>query len=134
VHRVTVGLALLLALWATPFPAARNLELALAGWDGPRSLVEALADRFGPVEREPGFDQLRPKLARSGLVPSLMFDDAAAWTMGGANWRAFDLFGHARGGVYHIGIRAEAPRPSVKGQYRGRVRLERLAGDASSGP
>jgi hypothetical protein len=127
VHRVTVGLALLLALWPAPLPAARDLDVALAEWAGPRSLAEALADRFGPVEREPGFDQLRPKLARSGLVPSLMFDDATAWTTGRDNWRAFDLVGYPSGGVYHIGMRAEAPRPAVKGQYRGRVRLERLA-------
>ena len=126
VHRVTVALALLMALRTAPVPAARDLELALAEY-GPRSLVEALADGFGPVEREPGFDQLRPKLARSGLVPSLIFDDATAWTTGRDNWRAFDLAGYASGGVYHIGMRAEAPRPTNKGQYRGRVRLERLA-------
>ena len=118
-HRVAVTLALLLALWTVALPAARDLELAPAEWDGPRILLEALADRFGPIEREPGFDALRPKLARSGLVPSPMFDDATAWTTRGDSWRAFDLAGYASRGVYHIGTRAEAPSPAVRGQYRG---------------
>ena len=125
-HRVAVAGALLLALSITSL-AAHDLNRRRAGWDGLIVLVEALADRFGPVEREAGFEALRPKLARSGLVPSLIFDDAAAWTMRGGDWRAFDLAGYASGGVYHIGIRAEAPRPSVRGQYKGTVKLQRLA-------
>ena len=125
-HRVAVAGALLLALSITSL-AAHDLNRRRAGWDGLIVLVEALADRFGPIEREAGFEALRPKLARSGLVPSLIFDDAAAWTMRGGDWRAFDLAGYASGGVYHIGIRAEAPRPSVRGQYKGSVKLQRLA-------
>ena len=126
-HRVAVTLALLLALWTVFLPAASDLELAPAEWDGPRILLEALADRFGPIEREPAFDALRPKLARSGLVPSPIFDDATAWTTRGESWRAFDLAGYASRGVYHVGTRAQAPSPTVRGQYKGRVRLERLA-------
>jgi hypothetical protein len=125
VQRLTVVLALLLAPWIAALPAAPVAKQSGAAWDGPRLLVEALADRFGPVEREPEFDALRPKLARAGLVPSLLFDDDAAWTTRGDTWRAFDLAGSASGGVYHIGIRAEAPPPVVTGQYRGRVRLHR---------
>lgn len=125
-HRVAVAGALLLTLSITSL-AAHDLNRRRAGWDGLIVLVEALADRFGPIEREAGFEALRPKLARSGLVPSLIFDDAAAWTMRGGDWRAFDLAGYASGGVYHIGIRAEAPRPSVRGQYKGTVKLQRLA-------
>ncbi len=126
-HRVAVAASLLLALWTTALPAARNLNEMSAAWDGPRTIVEALADRFGPVEREPDFEALRPKLAKSGLVPSLIFDDTTAWTMRGDNWRAFDLVGYTSGGAYRIGRRAEAPPPAVKGQYRGRVRLQRPA-------
>ncbi len=126
-HRVAVAASLLLALWTTALPAARNLNELSAAWDGPRTIVEALADRFGPVEREPDFEALRPKLAKSGLVPSLIFDDTTAWTMRGDNWRAFDLVGYTSGGAYRIGRRAEAPPPAVKGQYRGRVRLQRPA-------
>ena len=39
--------------------------------------MEALADRFGPIEREPAFDALRPRLARAALIPSRVFDDPA---------------------------------------------------------
>ena len=62
---------------------------------GRRALVEALADRFGPIEREPAFDALRPKLARAALVPSRVFDDATAWTSRGDGWRAVELAGYA---------------------------------------
>jgi hypothetical protein len=127
VQRFTVPLALLLALWIATLPATGDSAQGPGAWDGPRILVEALADRFGPIEREPDFDALRPKLARAGLVPSLMFDDDTAWTTRGDSWRAFHLAGYASGGRYHIGIRAEAPPPAVKGQYRGRVRLHRPA-------
>ena len=126
-RRAPAALALLLALWTASRLFARDREPEDAGWDGPRILVEALADRFGPTEREPDFDALRPKLARSGLVPSPIFDDATAWTTRGDDWRAVELAGHAPGGVYRIGMRAEAPRPVVAGQYRGRIRLQRLA-------
>jgi hypothetical protein len=127
VHRVAVAGALLLALSITALPAARDLNRPLGGWDGLVVLVEVLADRFGPIQREAGLEALRPKLARSGLVPSLIFDDAAAWATRGGDWRAFDLAGYASGGAYHIGIRAEAPRPAVGGQYKGSVKLQRLA-------
>ncbi len=126
-QRVAVAGALLLALSITSLPAARDLNRLRAGWDGLVVLVEALADRFGPIEREAGFEALRPKLARSGLVPSLIFDDASAWTTREGDWRAFDLAGYASGGVYHIGMRAEAQRPAVRGQYKARVQLQRLA-------
>ncbi len=125
-HRVAVAGALLLALSISSL-SARDLNRRLAGWDGLVDLVAALADRFGPIEREAGLEALRPKLARSGLVPSLIFDDAAAWTTRGGDWRAFDLAGYASSGAYHIGIRAEAPRPTVRGQYKSSVKLQRLA-------
>jgi hypothetical protein len=128
VPRVRVAFAFLVALWITARPAARDVTQTSAAWNGPRILVEALADRFGPIEREPGFEALRPKLARAGLVPSLMFDDDTAWMTRGDAWRAFDLAGYASEGVYHIGLRAEASLPAAPGHYRGRTRLERLAG------
>jgi len=127
VHRLAVTLALLMALWTIALPSARDLAPGSTESDGLRIVLDALADRFGPTEREPGFAALRPKLARAGLVPSPMFDDVAAWTTRGDSWRAVELAGSAAGGVYHIGLRAEAPRPAVPGQYRGRMRLERLA-------
>jgi hypothetical protein len=128
--RATAVAALVLsaALASACRPTARELARGPAGADGPRALVEALADRFGPIEREPGFDALRPKLARAALVPSRVFDDATAWTTRGDDWRAVELAGYASGGAYRIGVRGEAPWPAAPGQYRGRVRLQRVAG------
>jgi hypothetical protein len=90
--------------------------------------VEALADRFGPIDREPAFDALRPRLARAALVPSRVFDDATAWTSRADAWRAVEFEGYRAGSAYRIGVRAHAATPAVPGGYRGRVRLERVAG------
>jgi hypothetical protein len=109
-------------------PAARELAGGPAGADGSTAFVEALALRFGPVAREPAFDALRPKLARAALVPSRVFDDAAIWSTRGDGWRGVELAGYASEGAYRIGVRAEAPPAVVPGQYRGRVRLRRVAG------
>lgn len=108
--------------------AARGLSSGPAGEDGPRALVEALADRFGPIDREPAFDALRPRLARAALVPSRVFDDEKVWTAGAEAWRAVEFEGYRAGSAYRIGVRAHAVTPVVPGGYRGRVRLERLAG------
>lgn len=106
--------------------AARGLASGPAGDDGPRALVEALADRFGPIEREPAFDALRPKLARAALVPSRVFDDGTAWPARGDDWRALELAGYGSGATYRIGVRDEAPPAVVPGQYRSRVQLRRV--------
>jgi len=127
VRRVTLPLALLLVGGVACRPAARSLAEGPAGADGPRALLEALAGRFGPIEREPGFDALRPKLARAALVPSRASDDATAWTTRGDGWGAVELAGYASGGTYRIGVRADAPPVVLPGQYRGRVRLQRVA-------
>ena len=122
-----LGLLSLALLPACHHPA-RELARGPAGKDGPRALVEALADRFGPTDREPAFDALRPRLARAVLVPSRVFDDVAAWTDRGDTWRAVEFAGFAAGGRYHMGVRAHAPPPGAPSAYRGRVRLERLSG------
>ena len=127
-RRVTVSLALLLVPWTACRPAARELAGGQAGASGPRVLVEALANRFGPIEREPGFDALRPKLARAGLVPSRVFDDGTVWRTQGDGWRAVELTGYASEEAYRIGVRNEAPPAGVPGQYRGRVQLRRVDG------
>ncbi len=123
-----VPLLLSAALAGACRPAAHELARGPAGADGPKVLVEALADRFGPIDREPGFDALRPKLAGAALVPSRVFDDPTAWTTRGDSWRAVELAGYGSGGAYRIGVRGEAPRPEAPGQYRESVRLERVAG------
>ncbi|HQZ16478.1 MAG TPA: hypothetical protein PKU70_00530 [Vicinamibacteria bacterium] len=119
-------------LWLTLQPAchhpAQELARGQAGVDGPRALVEALADRFGPTNREPAFDALRPRLAHAVLVPSRIFDDAAAWMDRGNTFRAVEFTGAAAGDAYRMGVRAHAPPPGAPSAYRGRVQLERLSG------
>jgi hypothetical protein len=128
--RPSVVLATLLVASMAPAcrHAARELDGGPAGKEGPRALVEALADRFGPIEREPGFDALRPRLARAALIPSRVFDDPSAWTTRSEAWRAVEFSGAAEGGAYRIGVRSHAPPPVVPGGYRGRVRLDRVSG------
>jgi hypothetical protein len=127
VRCLVVSLVLLAILWAVPPPAARARSQSSGEWSGLRALVDALADRFGPVVREPGFEAVRPRVARAGVVPSPLFDDATAWQTRGESWRAFELAGHFSGGMYRLGMRAQAPRPVVSGHYRARVRLERIS-------
>ena len=129
-RRSIVAVAILLLACAAPDcrQAARELDGGPAGNDGPRALVESLADRFGPIEREPAFDALRPRLAHAALIPSRAFDDPAAWADRGDTWRAVEFAGYVAGGAYRIGVRAHAPPPGAPSGYRGRVRLERVSG------
>jgi hypothetical protein len=119
--------ALVCAVAACVLPA-RELARGSAGAAGPRALLDALAARFGPIQREPGFEALRPKLARAALVPSRLFDDPAAWTARDGEWREVQLAGTAGSGAYRIGTRAAAAQPAVPGDYRGRLLLRRTAG------
>ncbi|HKC10448.1 MAG TPA: hypothetical protein VKI41_00150 [Vicinamibacteria bacterium] len=89
-------------------------------------LLEALASRFGPLELEPAFAALRPKLLRAAFVPSLVFDDASAWRGGDGDTRAVDFLGSRGGGRYRLGVRAVAPNPEQPGDYRGRLRLRKV--------
>ena len=120
---LALGLA---AACAACEPAARRLGAGPAGADGASALVLALAQRFGPQDREPGLDALRPKLARAAFVPSWAFDDPAVWTHREDAWRSVEFAGEPRDSGFRIGVRAEAPEPIAAGQYRGRLRLERL--------
>lgn len=114
---------------ALALPSCGDGGRALAsGPGGTRSataLVEALAARFGPFEREPAFDTLRPKLARAALVPSRVFDDATAWSGRGDGWRSVEFGSAVSTGSYRIGLRDGAPTPRDPGDYRGRLRLTR---------
>ena len=123
VRRPTAALALLLMPFAACQPAARELARGPAGPEAPKALVGALADRFGPIDREAGFDALRPKLARAALVPSWVLEDGTVWRTRGDGWRAVELNGYSLGGVYRIGARAEALPAVAPGEYRGRVLL-----------
>jgi hypothetical protein len=128
-RRVILPLALALAAIAAACrPAAREAARGPAGRDGPVVLVQALADRFGPIDREPGFDALRPKLARAALVPSRVLEDGTVWRTRGDDWRAVELDGYSWGATYRIGARAEALLARAPGQYRGRVHLRHIGG------
>ena len=109
-------------------PAAHRLGGGPAGADAASTLVLAIAQRFGPQVREPDFEALRPKLARAALVPSWVFDDPSAWRHSEGSWRTVEFAGEATPAGYRIGVRSEAPEPVSAGRYRGRLRLERVAG------
>ena len=123
------GLLAALLAGALAFPACREAGKALAsgpgGATGATALVEALAARFGPTEHESAFETLRPKLARSALVPSRVFDDATSWSERGGNWRSVGFEGSSSAGTYRIGLRDVARTPRAPGEYRGHLRLTR---------
>ncbi len=98
-----------------------------AGPEGPRHLVEALAALFGPVQREPAFQALRPKLSRSALTPSRIYDDRSALPLQDGEWRGVELVGYPSGSSYWIGTRGVAAEPLRVGEYREGVRLRRTA-------
>lgn len=121
---MTACAASLLALAACAEPA-RELR-GRSGPDGPRLLLEAFASRFGPLEREPAFDALRPKLARAALAPSRIFDDDAAWTDRARAWRGTELAAVPTGQGCRLGVRPRAGEPLRPGEYRERLRLTRV--------
>jgi len=116
-----------LALLAACEPAARRLADGPAGAPGASALVQAIAERFGPQDREPEFEALRPKLARGALVPSWVFEDASAWKRSEGASRVVEFTGVPTPAGFRLGVRAEAEEPVAAGQYRGRIRLERIA-------
>jgi hypothetical protein len=108
-------------------PAARPLRDAPSGPAGATAFLDALGTRFGASEDEPALVALRPKLERAAFVPSWIFDDRAAWPAAQTgDWRAVEFTGSPAGAAYRFGVRPEAPEPVAAGQYRGRLRLDRL--------
>jgi hypothetical protein len=89
-------------------------------------LLTALAARFGPTDRDPAFEALRPKLARHALVPSGVFDDPTAWTASRGEARQVTFSGRRDGGRYRMAVDAKPPAPTALADYRGDWRLERL--------
>jgi hypothetical protein len=83
------------------------------------AFVGALAARFGPIEREPAFDALRPRLAAAALVPSRVFNDPSLWTLREGERRGVEFEGRHRGAQYRLGVRAAAEAPRDPGDYRG---------------
>ena len=125
-RRVLLSVAVLLLPLTACRPAVHELTAGPAGPDAPRVFAEALAGRFGPIDREAGFAALRPKLNRASFVPSRAFDDRTVWTQWEGDWRALEFIGFSSGSAYRVGVRANAPRPSAPGEYWNRVRLQRI--------
>jgi len=118
-------LSLFLLLPGCP-EAARPLGSGPGGPAAADDLAVAIATRFGPIERGPAFDAARPKLARSAMVPSRVFDETDVWTTREADVRQLDLFGHRDGEKYRLDMRPSAPPPEDAGDYRGRLRLNKI--------
>ena len=121
------GLLALLLLAAACREAVRPLAPDPASRDRPDDLLSALAARFGPMEREPTFDALRPKLARAALVPSRVYDDGAAWTAARGEERTVEFHGRTEAGRYLMGVTPGPPPPEAPGAYRARLDLRRIA-------
>lgn len=123
--RLWTGFALVLA-GASCREASLRLAPTPADAAQPGDLVGALAARFGPMEREPSFDALRPRLAGAALVPSRVFDDAGAWTRVQGEERTVEFRGRPEAGLYRMGVYADPPARSEPGSYRATLRLRRL--------
>jgi hypothetical protein len=90
-------------------------------------VLVALATRFGPLEKGPRFAALRPRLARAGLVPSRVFDDASVWTAARGEQRELGFQGVALTDQPYALDVAGSPRAPVRpGDYRGLLRLRRV--------
>jgi len=108
---------------------ARALSAGPGGPRGSRALVESLASRFGPARGDAAYEALRPKLARSALVPSRLLDDPDAWPQRSGDRRAVEIAGAGPPGAYRLAVTpGGAPRPSAPGTYRGRIELQRTGG------
>jgi hypothetical protein len=130
-HRPPLPLLALSLLPLVASTACGNAALALgASPTDARShggdLLTALALRFGPTERDPVFDALRPKLARHALVPSGVFDDTTAWTSSRGEVRQVAFAGRRDGNRYRMAVDATPGAPVALADYRGDWRLERL--------
>ncbi len=123
--RLAAAFVLLAALAGCGEPA-RELARGPAGTSGPRVLLDSLATRFGPIQREPAFDALRPKLARAALSPSRLFDDPAAWTTRHGDSRSLELVAPTSRFGYRMGVRDSVPDPARPAEYRERVQLRRI--------
>lgn len=92
-------------------------------------LLESLAARFGTHDRDARLDALRPRFAKSALVPSNLFHDNTAWTTSSGETRTLVLAGHGTPGRYALVVAAEAPPPAQPADYRRVMRLTQVAKD-----
>jgi len=123
-------------LLAVSIPGACRRVVGSLG-HGPREasvhangLLSALASRFGDVERDPSFEALRPRLARSALVPSRLHGDRTLWTRVEGSARVLEFAGFRDSGRYRLTVRPGVAPPDEAAEYRGVLHLERI-GDAA---
>ena len=119
-----LAVAAALALAACRAPAA-----ALGTPAASDQLLESLAARFGPHDRDARLDALRPRFAKSALVPSKLFHDNSAWTATNGDTRTLVLSGHGTPGRYSLVVAGDAPPPLQPADYRRVMRLTHVADD-----
>lgn len=92
-------------------------------------LLESLAARFGPHDRDARLDALRPRFAKSALVPSKLFHDNTAWTASSGETRTLVLAGHGTPNHYALIVAGDAPPPAQPADYRRVMRLTHAGDD-----
>ena len=117
-------LAAVLTIAACRAPAA-----ALGTPAASDQLLESLAARFGPHERDARLDTLRPRFAKSALVPSKLFRDNSAWTATNGDTRTLVLSGHGTPLRYSLVVAGDAPPPLQPADYRRVMRLTQVGSD-----
>ena len=109
--------------------ACRAPAAALGAPSTSDELLESLAARFGPHDRDARFDALRPRFAKSALVPSKLFHDNTAWTATSGDTRTLVLAGHGTPNHYALVVAGDAPPPVAPADYRRVMRLTHDGGD-----
>lgn len=122
--RAHLAIAAVLALAACRAPAA-----ALGAPAASDQFLESIDARFGPHDRDARLDALRPRFAKSALVPSKLFHDNTAWTATSGNTRTLVLAGHGAPGRYTLVVAGDAPPPLQPADYRRVMRLTHLSDD-----
>lgn len=130
----THAATLLLALLPASTTACRDAVTALApdparATANATTLLDALADRFGPVQLSPELARTRPRLTRYSLTPSRILDDTAMWTSRGDTDRTLEIAGARRGGSYTLFPYHGAQPPRTPGHARHVMHLEVLGDD-----
>jgi hypothetical protein len=98
-----------------------------AGADGASALVRAIAGALrAPGPRASEFEAAAgswrgPRSCRRWHSTTL-----SAWKRSEGAWRAVEFAGAPTPAGFRLGVRAEASDPVSAGQYRGRIRLERI--------
>lgn len=109
--------------------ACRAPVVALGAPSASDQLLASLAARFGLHNRDARLDALRPRFAKSALVPSKLFHDNSAWTATSGDARTLVLAGHGTPGHYSLIVAGDAPPPLQPADYRRVMRLTHVGDD-----